>query len=85
MSVVHSLIRRVVAPLSGRTSASSGLYVPSTYQYDYALGGVPFMSGASDSRPDTEGPVPQRKDQFDNYKDPGEYSLNQWWLRSQML
>ena len=83
MSVVHSLIRRVVAPLSGRTSASSGLYVPSTYQYDYALGGVPFMSGASDSRPDTEGPVPQRKDQFDNYKDPGEYSLNQWWLRSQ--
>lgn len=51
--------------------------------YDYAVGGVPFLSATSDTRPDTEKPVQQRKQQFDNYKDPGEYSLNQWWLRSQ--
>ncbi len=83
MSIIHSLLRRFPFPLSGRVSSSSGLYVPSDYAYDYAVGGTPFLSAASDSRPDTESPVPQRKDQFDSYKDPGEYSLNQWWLRSQ--
>lgn len=78
-----TLIQRIVYKVSGRPLASSGLYTPSDYMYDYALGGVPFLSATSDTRPDTEGPVQQRKDQFDNYKDPGEYSLNQWWLRSQ--
>lgn len=78
-----SLIQKIVYKISGRPLASSGLYTPSDYLYDYALGGVPFLSATSDTRPDTEGPVQQRKEQFDNYKDPGEYSLNQWWLRSQ--
>jgi len=79
----QSLIQRIVYKVSGRSLASSGLYVPSDDQYDYAIGGVPFFSATSDTRPDTEKPVQQRKQQFDNYKDPGEYSLNQWWLRSQ--
>lgn len=83
MSVIHSLLRRIPFPVSGRSLASSGLYTPSDYTYDYALGGVPFLSGTTDSRPDVETSVPQRKQQFDSYKDPGEYSLNQWWLRSQ--
>lgn len=78
-----SLIQRIVYKISGRPLASSGLYTPSDYSYDYALGGVPFLSATSDQRPDTEVPVEQRKDQFDAFKDPGEYSLNQWWLRSQ--
>jgi hypothetical protein len=78
-----TLIQRITYKVSGRSSSSSGLYVPSTDMYDYAIGGVPFLSATSDVRPDTEKPVPQRKQQFDNYKDPGEYSLNQWWLRSQ--
>lgn len=78
-----TLIQRIVYRISGRILASSGLYTPSDNQYDYAIGGIPFLSATSDTRPDTEKPVPQRKDQFDNYKDPGEYSLSQWWLRSQ--
>lgn len=78
-----TLINDIVYKISGRSLSSSGLYTVQDYLYDYALGGVPFLSGTSDVRPDTERPVPQRKDQFDNYKDPGEYSLNQWWLRSQ--
>lgn len=83
MSAIHSLLRRFPFTLSGRTLSSSGLYTPSTYTFDYALGGVPFLSATGDTRPDTTSSVPQRKDQFDSYKDPGEYSLNQWWLRSQ--
>lgn len=78
-----TLIQRITYKVSGRSASSSGLYTPSANQYDYALGGVPFLSATTDNRPDVEKPVPQRKQQFDNYKDPGEYSLNQWWLRSQ--
>lgn len=79
----QTLIQKITYKISGRSLASSGLYTPSDNLYDYALGGVPFLSATSDTRPDTERPVEQRKQQFDNYKDPGEYSLNQWWLRSQ--
>ena len=78
-----TLIQRITYKISGRSASSSGLYTPSTYQYDYALGGIPFLSATNDTRPDTEKPVDQRKQQFDNFKDPGEYSLQQWWLRSQ--
>jgi hypothetical protein len=78
-----SLVQKIVYKVSGRVAASSGLYVPMDYQYDYAIGGIPLLSATGDTRPDTEKPVPQRKDQFDAFKDPGEYSLNQWWLRSQ--
>lgn len=78
-----TLINDIVYKISGRVLSSSGLYTPSDYQYDYAIGGTPFLSATSDTRPDLEGPVEQRKQQFDAFKDPGEYSLNQWWLRSQ--
>lgn len=78
-----TLIQDIVYKISGRAVSSSGLYTPSDYQYQWALGGVPFLSATSDTRPDVEGPVEQRKQQFDAFKDPGEYSLNQWWLRSQ--
>lgn len=78
-----SLIQKIVYKISGRVLASSGLYIPSDNLYDYALGGTPFLSAASDTRPDIESPIEQRKQQFDSNKDPGEYSLNQWWLRSQ--
>lgn len=78
-----TLIQRITYKVSGRSAASSGLYTPSNNQYAYAIGGVPFLSATNDNRPDIEKPVPQRKQQFDNYKDPGEYSLDQWWLRSQ--
>ena len=78
-----SLIQRITYKISGRSSTSSGLYTPSTSQYDYAIGGIPLLSATTDQRPDTEKLVEQRKQQFENYKDPGEYSLQQWWLRSQ--
>lgn len=78
-----TLVQRIPFKISGRSASSSGLYVPQDVQYDYALGGIPFLSGTGDQRPDIEKPVQQRKDQFDAFKDPGEYSLNQWWLRSQ--
>lgn len=90
MSAVHSLLQRITASISARISSSSGTYQLTDNQYNYAIGGVPLLSAATDGpgygaayRPDVEQAIEQRKEQFDNYKDPGEYSLNQWWLRSQ--
>ena len=51
--------------------------------YDYALGGVPFLSATRDAWPYTEGMAPIKKDQFDTFAEPGEQSLQGWWLRSQ--
>lgn len=83
MSVIHSLIQRITTAISGRSQSSGGLYQLQDYMYDYAIGGVPFLSATTDQRPDSEGPVEQRKQQFDNQTIPGEQSLSAWWLRSQ--
>jgi hypothetical protein len=51
--------------------------------YDFAIGGIPFISAFSDDRPYTRGLAPVRKEQFDNAREPGEQSLANWWLRAQ--
>jgi len=51
--------------------------------YDYAVGGIPFLSATRDQWPYTEGMAPIRKEQFDSFAEPGEQSLQGWWLRSQ--
>src|SRR6478736_4843955 len=79
----HGMINRIPQKISGRTAQQAGQYQLSDNLYDFAIGGVPLLSATTDQRPDVESPVEQRKTQFDNYKDPGEYSLSQWWLRSQ--
>lgn len=79
----NSMINRIPQKITGRVAQTSGNYQLSNNLYDYAIGGLPLISATTDQRPDVEGPVEQRKNQFDNFKDPGEYSLSQWWLRSQ--
>lgn len=51
--------------------------------YDFALGGVPFLSDASADNPFVRGSADFKRDQFDNSTEPGEQSLTGWWLRSQ--
>lgn len=62
---------------------SSGQYSPQDNTYDYALGGIPFLSATRDQWPYTEGMAEIRKQQFDSFAEPGEQSLQGWWLRSQ--
>lgn len=78
------IVSRIPAPIS-RRSASPGAaaYANTGVLYDYAIGGMPFLSGASDDRPLRIGMAPIKKDQFDNQREPGEQSLADWWLRSQ--
>lgn len=60
--------------------------------YNYALGGLPWLSAASPSlgnyyygdRRIRRATAPIRKDQFDNQPNPGEQSLAGYWIRSQM-
>jgi hypothetical protein len=52
--------------------------------YDVAIGGMPFIYATSDARPHIRQTAPFKKQQFDNGAEPGEQSLEGWWLRSQM-
>lgn len=52
-------------------------------QYDIAIGGVPFLLNATDQHAYERSTAPFRKQQFDNQRDPGEQSLQGWWVRSQ--
>ena len=60
-----------------------GSYNLQDYEFDYALSGIPFLSATRDAYPYTEGMADIKKQQFDNFAEPGEQSLEGWWLRSQ--
>lgn len=77
-----SIVSRLPFPL-GRSVASGASTVLGTAAYDFAIGGMGFISASDNDRPYTRGLAPVRKDQFDNNKEPGEQSLANWWLRSQ--
>ena len=51
--------------------------------FDVAIGGIPFLLDATDTHPYERATAPFRKQQFDNQRDPGEQSLQGWWVRSQ--
>lgn len=81
-----SLVQKIVSPLSTQALA---VFAPSAGHYDYAIGGLPFMSGIgsrlgpytiADFKRQT---APFRKDQVDQSAQVGEQSLQGWWLRSQ--
>ena len=52
--------------------------------YDVALGGMPFVFATNDARPHIRQTASFKKQQFDNGSEPGEQSLEGWWIRSQM-
>ena len=64
--------------------SSTSVWQNTDIAYDYAIGGMPFVSAVNDARPYLRQTAPFRKDQFDNGQEPGEQSLTGWWLRSQM-
>ena len=53
------------------------------YDYDCAIGGQPFLMAMTNNRAYERSTTPFRKQQFDNQRDPGEQSLQGWWIRSQ--
>ncbi len=73
---------RVVIDLSGRTAA---YYDPTTYKFDVAIGGMPFIYAITDQTPYKRQTAEFRTQRFDNARDPGEQSLSGsgYWIRSQ--
>ena len=75
--------------LGGETSSATSSFVKSTVAYDYALAGIPFLSGVSNRnsyfrRRYTRDLQQITKAQFDNGQFVGEQSFTGWWLRSGM-
>lgn len=67
----------------GQPTLPSNVYYNSTTAYDVAVGGQPFLLAVSDERPYVRQTAAYRKQQFDSSREPGEQSLEGWWLRSQ--
>lgn len=51
--------------------------------YEWAIGGLPFLSAASRENLTKRGFAQQRKDQVDVSTEPGEQAFSTWWVRSQ--
>lgn len=72
----------IIIDLSGRTAA---YYDPTTYKFDVAVGGMPFIYAITDNTPYRRQTAEFRTQRFDNARDPGEQSLSGsgYWIRSQ--
>jgi hypothetical protein len=73
---------RVIIDLSGRIST---YYDPTTYKYDFAIGGMPFIAAITDNTPYRRQTAEFRTARVDQLRDPGEQSLSGsgYWIRSQ--
>ena len=63
--------------------SSTAVWQNNDIAYDYAIGGMPFVSAVNDARPYQRQTASFKKQQFDNGQEPGEQSLEGWWIRSQ--
>ena len=75
--------------LGGQTSSATSAFAKTSVAYDYALAGIPFLSGVSNRnsyfrRRYTRDLQQITKAQFDNGQFVGEQSFTGWWLRSGM-
>jgi hypothetical protein len=77
------IVNPIPYELSNFGTSGGSSYSLSDYKFDYALGGMPWLSATRDQWPYTEGMAEIRKQQFDSFAEPGEQSLYGWWLRSQ--
>lgn len=77
------IVNPIPYPLNGLGPMASGQFISTDIDYDYAIAGLPFTSAIDNEHPYTDRMAEIRKQQFDNFAEPGEQSLEGWWLRSQ--
>lgn len=65
-------------------SSSAATYTNTGISYDFAIGGIPFLSAARESRYLERKTAPFRKQQIDQAANAGENTLSGWWFRSQL-
>lgn len=71
------------AGTGGQGGPPSQVATLTTFRFDVSIGGVPFLMASSDDRPYVRQSAPISKQQLDTSKEPGEQTLDQFWLRSQ--
>jgi len=76
-------ITEPVVSAYGASAPGLATYTVSGVSYDHAVAGLPFLAASSDRFPYQRGLVEQRRQQVDTSDEPGEQSLEGWWLRSQ--
>lgn len=67
----------------GVNSASLTTFANTDFLYDYAIGGLPFLTAISNETPFERAFAQVRRQQLDTAPVAGEQSLSNWWLRSQ--
>lgn len=77
------IVHEIPYELSGSPTSGTGQYKLSDAVYDFAIAGIPFLSHIDDDHPYMQRMAEIKKQQFDNFAEPGEQSLEGWWLRSQ--
>lgn len=83
MTVTTDITDSVLLDIGVAYSQSLSSYTLGAFAYEWAIAGQPFLGVASDEFPLTRSFTSAAKEQFDNQRDPGEQSLQGWWLRSQ--
>ncbi len=76
----------IINPIPDEVLSSDGggeIYVLNSDAYDVAIGGMPFLLATNNDRPYIREVRSIGSPKFDNFAEPGEYSLTEWWLRSQ--
>jgi len=68
---------------SVNVGSSAASYTDTGVNYDYAIGGLAFISAATPQDPSQRKTAQFQKQQFDNSNEPGDHTLNQWWTVGQ--
>ena len=69
--------------ISFRPSGTTANFQDPYNSYEFALGGIPFLSAVDQNHPFIRSTAQFKKDQIDQSSEPGEQTLVGWWLRSQ--
>jgi hypothetical protein len=75
---------RISFGIGASPSEATAPYVDPLNAYDFAVGGIPFLSAMSRDMPGMIKSSDFRKNQIDQSVEPGEQSLTGWWVRSQL-
>ena len=78
----RDITEEIVVPIG--IGSTGSVWQNTDIAYDVALGGMPFIYATNDARPHIRQTASFKKQQFDNGAEPGEQSLEGWWIRSQM-
>lgn len=77
------IVHKIPYQISGSPVGGGGQFQLSDNYYDFAIAGIPFLNNIDNQHAYTRRMAAIKKDQFDNFAEPGEQSLQGWWLRSQ--